>query len=85
MAASRKPSNRAIRALIEEVEAGGWSVTPPAGKSNIWKAKCECGIHMEHIHQTPFSPGYAKNKLAKFKRTCWKEENDGRRDGGGAV
>jgi hypothetical protein len=60
-------------------------VTPPAGKSNIWKAKCECGIHMEHIHQTPSSPGYAKNKLAKFKRTCWKEENDGRRDGGGAV
>lgn len=71
--AERRPSNKSIADLIAQVEAAGWTVAPPAGKSNIWKAKCRCGEHIEHIHQTPSSPNYAKNKLAKIQRTCRKE------------
>jgi len=69
--AERRPSNQAIRDLIEAAEAGGWTVTSPTGKSNVWKAKCHCGVHMEHIHQTPSGSNYSKNKLSKMKH-CWK-------------
>lgn len=72
----RKPSDPQIRALIVAVESGGWSVTPPVGNSNIWKALCPCGEHLEHIHQTP-GRNYARNKFNHMKNTCWKEAKNG--------
>ncbi len=71
--ASRRQSDKNIRGLLADIELGGWTVEEPAGNSNIYKAKCPCGDHMEHIHSTP-RQNYAKNKLAKMKRTCWREE-----------
>ena len=69
---SRKQSDKNIRGLLAEVGLGGWTVEDPVGNSNIYKAKCHCGNHMEHIHSTP-RQNYAKNKLANIKRTCWRE------------
>ena len=71
---SRKQSDRNMRGLLENVELGGWTVEDPVGKSNIYKAKCHWGEHMEHIHSTP-RQNYSKIKLARIKRTCWREES----------
>lgn len=73
--AGRQVSDKNIRELLSAVRDGGWTVHDPAGKSNIYKAKCACGEHMEHIHSTPSGANYAKNKLAQMQRTCWKEED----------
>lgn len=69
----RKPNKR-TRELIESLNLGGWVVDEPIGKSNIWKARCSCGDHLEYIHSTPSGAKYGENKLAKCKRECWKEE-----------
>jgi hypothetical protein len=71
----RKPSRKEISELIEAVTLGGWTVEPPTGNSNIFKAKCACGDHLEHIHSTP-GKNYPKRKLAHMSKTCWKEAND---------
>jgi len=70
----RRLSNKDTKLLIEAVRRGGWTVDEPQGKSNIYKARCPCGDHMEHIHTTPSGPHYAKNKLGHMRNTCWKEE-----------
>jgi hypothetical protein len=68
----RRQSKKEIRDLIEQVRLGGWTVEDPIGNSNIYKAKCSCGVHLEHIHSTP-STNYARNKLSHMQSTCWKE------------
>jgi hypothetical protein len=74
MSAARRQSDKEIRLLIAAVKVGGWTVDDPKGKSNIYKARCHCGEHLEHIHSTPSGPHYTKNKLGHMKTTCWKEE-----------
>lgn len=70
----RRQSDKNIRALINEVKVGGWIVDDPKGSSNIYKARCPCGDHIEHIHSTPSGSNYMKNKLGHMKKTCWKED-----------
>lgn len=69
----RKQSDKEIGKLLGDVRKGGWSIEPPKGKSNIYKAKCFCGAHLEHIHSTPSGAHYVRNKLGHMKKTCWKE------------
>jgi hypothetical protein len=73
--ATKKQSDPEIRGLIRAVEIGGWTVSDPIGRSNIYKALCPCGDHLEHIHSTPSGTHYAKNKLGHMKKTCWKERD----------
>lgn len=70
---SRRASDKQVGELISAVKRGGWTVTDPLGKSNIYKAKCGCGAHLEHIHSTPSGPNYAKNKVNHMKNLCWTE------------
>ena len=69
----RRQSSKEVRDLIAAVTLGGWTVTDPKGSSNIYKARCHCGDHLEHIHSTPSGPNYTKNKLGHMKKTCWEE------------
>lgn len=71
--APRRPSRKDIRELIAAVRSGGWTVNDPIGNSNVYKAKCKCGLHLEYIHSTPSGVNYAKNKLAHMRATCWRE------------
>lgn len=73
--APRKLSRKDIRELLEAVKAGGWTVDDPIGNSNIYKAKCKCGHHLEHIHSTPSGSNYVKNKFAHMRAACWEEDN----------
>lgn len=70
--APRRQSRQDIRDLIAAVKAGGWTVDDPIGNSNVYKAKCHCGQHLEYIHSTP-GKNYAKKKLAHMRSTCWNE------------
>ncbi len=69
----RKPSRKDVRDLITAVKAGGWTVEDPIGKSNVFRAKCSCGEHLEHIHSTPSGVNYVKNKFAHMRAACWRE------------
>lgn len=71
---NRRPSRPEIRQLLDDIQVGGWVADDPIGNSNIYKCRCHCGDHLEHVHSTPSNPNYAKNKLRHMKRTCWKEE-----------
>ncbi len=70
----RRAGRKDIRELLAAVQAGGWLVDDPLGNSNVYKARCACGEHLEHIHSTPSSPNYCKRKLNHMRKTCWKEE-----------
>jgi hypothetical protein len=74
MSERRRPSDPEVRRLIAAVKKGGWTVDDPIGKSNIFKARCFCGEHLEHIHSTPSGNNYCKNKLNHMRNECWREE-----------
>jgi hypothetical protein len=67
---NRRQSDKSIRQLLKDIEALGWVVTLSPGASNVYKAKCPCGKHIEHVHSTPSTRNFAKNKLAQIKRSC---------------
>src|SRR5450759_5057688 len=67
MAASRKPSNRAIRALIEEVEAGGWSGHRPQGRATSGRRNASVASAWGTFTRRP-------PRLAT-QRTSWRNSN----------